>query len=67
MSIEQSIKRLEEAIKHELDLRNWFRSHEWGESRERDALVGENLDQALENHDRNIRTYENLLATLRAR
>lgn len=67
MSIEQRIKRLEEAIKHEVDLREWFRSHEWGESRKDDVELGDNLDEVLENHDRNIKTYENILATLRAR
>ena len=67
MSSEQRIKRLEEAIKNEMDLREWFRSHEWGHSREGNVQLGENLDQVLENHDRNIKTYENLLATLRAR
>ena len=67
MTLEERIRRLEDAIKHHVELRDWFRSHEWRESRENDAELGENLDQAIEDHDRNINTYENILATLRAR
>jgi hypothetical protein len=67
MSLEKRIKQLEETIRNEMDLREWFRSHEWGESRESNVQLGENLDQVLENHDRNIKAYESLLATLRAR
>ncbi len=67
MSFEQQIKRLEEAIKNEIQMREWFRSYEWRHRREVDAELGDHLDQVLENHDRNIKTYENLLSTLRAR
>ena len=67
MTLEQRIKKLEETIKDHIDLREWFRSDEWGESRENNALVGEHLDRVLEFHDRNVENCENLLAALRSR
>jgi hypothetical protein len=67
MSIEQRIKRIEKTIKDTLEQRDWLRSLEWVESRERSAKLGENLDEAISHHDRTVKTYENILATLRAR
>ena len=67
MSIEQRIKRIEKAIKDTLEQRDWLRSHEWGKARERSAELGENLDEAISRSDRTVKTYENILATLRAR
>jgi len=67
LTLEERIKRLEDAIKHHIELRDWFRSHDWRESRESDPDLSEHLDQAIEDHERNVKTYENILSTLRAR
>lgn len=67
MSIEQRIKRIEKAIQETLEQRDWLRSQEWRESRERSIELDQNLDEAIAHHDRTINTYETILATLRAR
>ncbi len=67
MTIEQRIKRLEEAIRTTLEHRDWLRSAEWRDSRNADADLRAHLDDAIDQHDRTLATYENILATLRAR
>ena len=67
MSIEEQIKRLEDAIRIAIEHRDWLGSHEWHDHRNENEELGEHLDEAIEQHDRNIETYRNILATLRAR
>ncbi len=67
MSIEERIKRIEDAIRTAIENRDWLRSEEWREHRDANEDLGDHLDEAIEQHDRNIETYQNILATLRAR
>ena len=67
MSIEQRIERIENAIKETLEQRDWLRSQEWRESRDHNVELDRNLDEAIAHHDRTVKTYETILATLRAR
>jgi hypothetical protein len=67
MSMEQHIKRLEDAIKAAVDQRDWLRSAEWRKMRDTNLELDGNVDEAIAHHERTIKTYENILATLRAR
>jgi hypothetical protein len=67
MSLEDRIVRIEDAIKNAIEHRDWLKSHEWREHRQENPELAEHLDDAIDQNERNIETYQRILATLRAR
>jgi hypothetical protein len=67
MSVEQQIKRVEDAIKVAIEQRDWLRSAEWRRHRDASLELDGHLDDAIAHHEQTIKSYENILATLRAR
>ena len=67
MSIEKRIKRIEDAIKHAVEHRDWLASDDWLDSRKADEDLGRNLDDAIDRHDQQIEAYNLILSKLRMR
>lgn len=67
MSVEQRIRRIEEAIRTTLENRDWLRSAEWRDSRNADPDLVAHLDDAIDQHEQALASYEKILSTLRAR
>ena len=67
MSIEERIKRIEDAIKNAIDHRDWLRSVEWRQHRENNPELSQSLDDAVTHNESAIASYEEILTTLRAR